>query len=253
MKAIPIAEYLNRIDQPQVREKLGGPIAMRSVKRSPSSPSISLVERAGPKLGAAFDRKSQRSSAAASSSFVVDMQALEKAVDNNDHVLDTSSIDDANNQTQSIAINANPAEADMSGRVAPTHESIDVEALIAERLSAEHARIAEEIRTGLAALETHISDAVAKILVPFVDKRLTRQIIEALGDCLQRLGTDQHCGLVTVRGPERLLARLKQCASELAVDVEYCCEERVEVLITTSNTCVESQLQPWGALLASLD
>ncbi len=244
MKAIPIAEYLNRIDQSPTRERLGGPMPVRSVKRGPVNSPVSLVARPQPRPSTALDREGRREPSAGRP-FVVDLEALSDAVDVS---LDGTDAEATTADGEPV-VDAGPQGAGARDLV----EAVDIDALVAERMASDNARIADEIRAGLAEIETRVSDAVAKLLIPFVDKRLTTQIVESLADCLRSLAADQRSGVVVVRGPERLLERLKARAANVAIAVEYLPEARVEVSIATGNTHVESQLLPWGALLASID
>jgi hypothetical protein len=66
------------------------------------------------------------------------------------------------------------------------------EATAAERLAfkrEEYARLSAEISNGLAALEECISASVARILTPLIEAGRTEQIIRELRDAILRLGT----------------------------------------------------------------
>ena len=58
--------------------------------------------------------------------------------------------------------------------------------------------------------------------------------------------------MIKIRGPERVLAALRERVAYLAVDVEFVADHGVEVSIEADETTIRSQLQPWADLIASL-
>ena len=69
---------------------------------------------------------------------------------------------------------------------------------------------------------------------------------------IARLRAGGSPGLIKIRGPERLLAALRDRVSSLAVDVEFVAEDGVEATIEAQHTMISSELQPWADLIASL-
>jgi hypothetical protein len=64
----------------------------------------------------------------------------------------------------------------------------------------EYARLESAIRSGLKEIENNIGAAAARILAPFLDSQLAKRAIA-------RLSAAGSPGLMTIRGPERALAR----------------------------------------------
>jgi len=116
----------------------------------------------------------------------------------------------------------------------------------------EYAHIAETVSNGLQEIEQRIAGAVARIVEPLVKRATAERIVEALCDDLARLRVGGSPGLIKIRGPERVLAALRERVAYLAVDVEFVADHGVEVSIDAEETTIRSQLQPWADLIASL-
>jgi hypothetical protein len=116
----------------------------------------------------------------------------------------------------------------------------------------EYAQIAETVSAGLQEIEQRVAAVVARLIEPLVTRATADQIIEALCDNLARLRVGGSSGLIKIRGPERVLAALRERVAYLAVDVEYVADHSVEVSIESDDTTICSQLQPWADLIASL-
>jgi len=116
----------------------------------------------------------------------------------------------------------------------------------------EYAQLAETISAGLQEIEQRVADAVARLVEPLVTHATADRIVEALCDNLARLRVGGSSGLIKIRGPERVLAALRERVAYLAVEVEYVADHGVEVSIEADDTTIRSQLQPWAELIASL-
>jgi hypothetical protein len=116
----------------------------------------------------------------------------------------------------------------------------------------EYAQVAETISNGLQLIEQRIAGVVARIVEPLVRRATADRIVEALCDDLARLRVGGSPGLIKIRGPERVLAALRERVAFLAVEVEFVADESVEVSIEAAETTIHSQLQPWADLIASL-
>ncbi len=116
----------------------------------------------------------------------------------------------------------------------------------------ECAQLANMIATGLAEIEERIAGSVARVLAPFLTSEMSKQVIDELCDNIARLHAGGAPGLIKIRGPEALLAVLRERATQLSVDVEFVEREGVEVTIQARHTTITSQLQPWADLIASL-
>ena len=57
--------------------------------------------------------------------------------------------------------------------------------------------------------------------------------------------------LIKIRGPDRVLALLRQRIVDLPIEVEYVEDERVETVVEANATRIVAELRPWAELLAS--
>lgn len=115
----------------------------------------------------------------------------------------------------------------------------------------EYAQVAETISAGLQEIEQRVAEVVARLVEPLVRRATADRIVEALCDNLARLRVGGSPGLIKIRGPESVLAALRERVAYLAVDVEYVADHGVEVTIEANETTIRSQLQPWADLIAS--
>lgn len=172
---------------------------------------------------------------------------------------------------------AAPTEAEIEARIAAAYERGSREGAAAARAEAaeqleleiagereraivaqldfqhdEYAHVADAISTGLQEIEQRVAEVVARIVEPLVNRTMADRIIEALCDDLARLRVGVSPGLIKIRGPERVLAALRERVAYLSVDVEFVADHGVEVSIEADETTIRSQLQPWADLIASL-
>jgi hypothetical protein len=116
----------------------------------------------------------------------------------------------------------------------------------------EYAQIADQISSGLQDIEQRIAEATARILAPLLVAETSSKIVDALCEELARLRVGGLPKLIRIRGPERVLALLRERAAFLSVEVDYVAEESVEVTIEAEDTTIRSALQPWADLIDSL-
>jgi len=116
----------------------------------------------------------------------------------------------------------------------------------------EYAQVAETVSAGLQEIEQRVAGFVARIVEPLVARATADRIVEALCDNLARLRVGGSPSLIKIRGPENVLAALRERVAYLAVEVEYVADHGVEVSIEADETKIHSQLQPWADLIASL-
>jgi hypothetical protein len=116
----------------------------------------------------------------------------------------------------------------------------------------EYAHVAESVSAGLQEIEQRVAEVVARLVEPLVTRATADRIVEALCDNLARLRVGGSSTLIKIRGPERVLAALRERVAYLAVDVEFVADHGVEVSIESDETTIRSQLQPWADLIASL-
>ncbi len=61
-------------------------------------------------------------------------------------------------------------------------------------------------------------------------------------------------GLITIRGPERVLALLRERIADLPAEVDYVVDDKgVEAVVEVKATQIVTELGPWAELLASVD
>ena len=116
----------------------------------------------------------------------------------------------------------------------------------------EYAQIADAVSAGLQEIEQRVAEVVARLIEPLLTRATADRILEALCDNLARLRVGGSPGMIKIRGPERVLAALRERVAYLAVDVEFVADHGVEVSIEADETTIRSQLQPWTDLIASL-
>lgn len=125
----------------------------------------------------------------------------------------------------------------------------------AEWTEAEADRLASGMGAAFAALETRISDVLARILMPFVGEAMRRRAIDeatqAIGGLLsQPLPAESAPPAITVRGPEDLLAALKERLGEPA-GVVFTVAPGVEIEASCADTLIETRLGAWTDLLTA--
>ncbi len=59
--------------------------------------------------------------------------------------------------------------------------------------------------------------------------------------------------MIKIRGPERVLALLRQRIADLPIEVEYVEDGRVETIVEANSTRIVAELRPWAELLASFE
>jgi hypothetical protein len=130
------------------------------------------------------------------------------------------------------------------------------EQALAERLQAqrnETAQIEGAIRSGLAQMEANVGAAVARILKPFLAEQVAKRAADELCRNVARLCAGGAPSLITIRGPERILAPVRERLADLPAKVEYVDDNGVEAIVEANPTRITTELRPWAELLASLD
>ena len=117
----------------------------------------------------------------------------------------------------------------------------------------EYAKLEETIRSGLTQVEANIGAAVTRILSPFLANQVVKRATDELCRNVARLCAGGSPGLITIRGPERLLALLRQRLADLPAKVDYVEDNNVEAIVEVDAARIATELRPWAELLASLD
>jgi hypothetical protein len=109
------------------------------------------------------------------------------------------------------------------------------------------------IRSGLRQIENNVAAAVTRILAPFLVDRVVAQAADELSRAIARLTAGGVPGLIKIRGPERILARLRERIGDLPIEAEYVEDEGVEAIVEANATQIVAELRPWSELLASFE
>jgi hypothetical protein len=117
----------------------------------------------------------------------------------------------------------------------------------------ECAQLEASIRAGFAQVEESVGAAVARILGPFLMKEVVKYATDELYKNLARLVAGGAPGLITIRGPERVLSLLRERIADLPAEVAYVETASVEATVECNATQIVTELQPWADLLASID
>jgi flagellar biosynthesis/type III secretory pathway protein FliH len=117
----------------------------------------------------------------------------------------------------------------------------------------EYARLEAALRSGFAQVEANVSDAVARILGPFLVKEVVRYAADELVKAITRLTAGGAPGLITIRGPERVLSLLRDRVADLPAQVDFAEDGGVEATVECNATRIVTELKPWTDLLASLE
>jgi hypothetical protein len=245
MKPVPILQYLDHFgraapadDQPVARAPAPVPFKPRTLRavpdpaaRPPLSLARALRETGAPRPASAAPQRPR----AAPSEAEIEARIAEAY----------------GRGRQDGAVAARLEEAEAVARVMGEEQERSMEAQLDFQLN-EYAQIADQISTGLQDLEQRVASATARILAPLLIGESTQKIVEALSEDLAKLRVGGAPGLIRIRGPERVLAALRERVAYLSVDIEYVDEGGVEVTIEAEDTTIRSALQPWADLIESL-
>ena len=117
----------------------------------------------------------------------------------------------------------------------------------------EYARLEGAIRSGLRQIEAALGASVTRILAPFLEKQVVKQAADELCAAVARICAGGSPGLMTIRGPERVLALMRERIADLPVVVDFVVDKGPEAVVEANVTQVATELRSWAELLASLD
>jgi hypothetical protein len=120
------------------------------------------------------------------------------------------------------------------------------------RLS-KYAELEGAIRSGIKQIEADVGGAVTRILAPFLSQQVVKRAVDELAKAMARISSSASPGLIKIRGPERVLALLRERIADLPIEVEYVEDDRVETIVEANATRIVSELRPWAELLASFE
>jgi hypothetical protein len=117
----------------------------------------------------------------------------------------------------------------------------------------EFAELEGAIQSGIKLIEDDLGGAVSRILAPFLSQQVVKRAVEELAKAIARLCASNSPGLIKIRGPERVLALLRQRIVDLPMEVEYVEDDGVETVVEANATRIVAELRPWAELLASFE
>ena len=117
----------------------------------------------------------------------------------------------------------------------------------------EYAELEGAIRSGLKQIEDNVGAAATRILAPFLTEQIVKRAADELAKAIARLCAGGSPGLIKIRGPERMLALMRERIADLPIEVEYVGHEGVETVIEANATQIAAELRPWAELLASFE
>jgi hypothetical protein len=117
----------------------------------------------------------------------------------------------------------------------------------------EYTEIESAVRSGLRQIGDDIGGAVTRILAPFLSQEVLKRAVDELAKAVVRISSSAAPGLIKIRGPERVLAPLRQRIADLPIEVEYVEDDRVETVVAANATQIVAELRPWAELLASFE
>jgi hypothetical protein len=117
----------------------------------------------------------------------------------------------------------------------------------------EYAQLETTIRSGFLKVEENLGAAVARILAPFLARQTVHYVVEELSKAVKRLCAGRPPGLITIRGPERILSLLRERIADLPTEIDYVEDHGVEAVVEAGTTQIVTELRPWAELLSSLE
>ena len=258
MKPVPIADYLDHIGRGS------GEKASPRRDASPFRPrSLQSLQSPAPRPMPAFDRVPKVVAA-------VKLQAEERE---QRPLLGRRPVAGETAAFDSLVAREAPKVEEMALRLAEAHARGREEGFVDGQAEAEGRQVAQEravmarlefqlnecaqleavIRSGFTRVEESLGAAVARILAPFLVKQVLKYVADELCKSIGRLCAGGSPGLITIRGPERVLSLLRERIADLPVEVDYVENDSLETVVETNVTQIVTELQPWAELLASLD
>ncbi len=116
----------------------------------------------------------------------------------------------------------------------------------------EYAQLESSIRDGFHAVEQNVAAAVGRILGPFLVKQVVGYVVDELCKNIERLVSGGGSGLITIRGPQEVLALLRNRVADLPAEFDFVAGAGPEAVVEANATQIVTELRPWTELLASL-
>lgn len=116
----------------------------------------------------------------------------------------------------------------------------------------ESEKLSEDIKAIFAEIESNIAGCVERVLKPFVIECLRRQMIDLLAEAVGVLLSGGESPLIEIRGPEDLLAMLREKLAILSGTINYSPDDSVDVRIVAGQTLIESRIGAWAERIKSM-
>ncbi|GAA0771067.1 hypothetical protein E1180_12045 [Roseibium denhamense] len=116
----------------------------------------------------------------------------------------------------------------------------------------ESANVSAAIEGCLNVIEHRVSYSLAKILTPFLEDRITQQLVAAFADNLRQLAEDADGKLIRLRGPESLVNQVLELLPTMRDRIETQIADQVELKALLDETTIETRLQQWLGQLETL-
>jgi hypothetical protein len=261
MKPLSIADYLDRLGS-AVGEKApprpeGSPFRPRSLPNTQSSKpgSKPVLDRITNKGGETQGEEAPRRSPWAPRSASLESGAPESP----------SAGEPVKPEDMSVKLAEAYARGREEGRAEGRREASDRHAVelaaARERAEAqqrefrlnEYAVLEGAIRSWIKLIEDNVGGAVTRILAPFLSQQVVKRAVEELAKAIARISASNSPGLIKIRGPERVLALLRQRIVDLPIEVDYVEDDGVETVVEANATRIVAELRPWAELLASFE
>ncbi len=149
------------------------------------------------------------------------------------------------------------ARGEQAGRAAAMAELgeklAEAQAGSEERLAAEQQRwrsehadeLAARLSSGIEELESRVAVSVARVLTPFVAAELRTEMVDALSASIRTLLSGGAKAALQIRGPEDLLAGLREKLGPIPVAIEWEESRDADVRVVADQTTIETEIQKW--------
>ena len=264
MKPLPIADYLEHLGRGPIEKasprREGSPFRPRTLASLPngeprSVPAFARVAEAGGVGDRQGEERPQRASwdrkPIPLDSTARQLQAAMEAA-NAEEMAARLAEAHARGREEGLAEGRAEALDRHAAKLAAAHEQALMQRL--EFQLNEYAKLEGAIRSGFTRIEENVGAAVTRILAPFLVKQVVKYVADGLSKNIARLCAGGSPGLITIRGPERVLALLRERIADLPAEVDYVDDDKgVEAVVEAKATQIVTELGPWAELLASLD
>ncbi len=230
MKPLPIADYLEHLGRGPIEKapprREGSPFRPRTLASLPngeprSIPAFARVAEAGGVGDRQGEERPQRASwdrkPIPLDSTARRQQAARDAA-NTEEMAARLAEAHARGREEGLAEGRAEASDRHTAKLAAAHEQALMQRL--EFQLNEYAKLEGAIRSGFTRIEENVGAAVTRILAPFLVKQVVKYVADGLSKNIARLCAGGSPGLITIRGPERVLALLRERIADVPAEVD---------------------------------